>query len=149
MYKSPEKYKNQLNELEDKINILLQRYNKSYTLYKSNPNINEYESVYNNDVQQIQNIFDEIFVLENNILKDSENNSSKLEDVNKNIEFSKEKYNLLKNNVNSNGGINDNDSGKTREKDTHYELSLEYYKLAFHIILLLGITYMLKTMLYE
>lgn len=147
MYKSPENYKEEVNDLQDKLNILLQRYKKSFTLFKSNPNINEYQSVYNNDIKQIQNIFNEIFRLENNILKESENNSNKLENINANIEYSKEKYETLKSETSNND--NDNDSNKRRVKDTQYELNLEYYKLIFHIILLFGASYMLKTMLYE
>ena len=147
MSKTYQKYKLQTEEMKDKLNILLQRYQKSYPLYKANKNITEYKLMYENDQQQIQKIFDNFFLLENEIIKSSDKNSNNLYEKNQTIQLLKKTYhNLNEENINE---TNESDAGKPRENDSIYKLHNEYYKLGYHILLISGISYMLKSLLYE
>lgn len=143
---TPHFYKEKLNELKSKMNILLNRYKKSYPLYKSNPNINEYKSLYQNDIKQIQNIQDEVFLLQSKLLKEMEDKSNKLQNINMDIEFQKDIYNLGEEILNKN--LNETSAGKPRLNEYKEELHTQYYILLYNTVLVGVSGYIFYKMLY-
>lgn len=145
MPNTPSYYKEKNDDLKSKMNILLGRYKKSYPLYQANQNINEYKSMYENDVQQIQNLMDEHFLLENELIKDSSQKSKALQDTNANIVTQRKEYNDIKGVLENN--IDDNQAGFPREYEFRYELNNEYVALLYNVGLLGLSGYFLHTLL--
>jgi|AntAceMinimDraft_13_1070369.scaffolds.fasta_scaffold06310_3 hypothetical protein len=143
---TPKFYDEKSDELKSKMEILLSRYRKSYPLYKSSPNINEYKSMYQNDINQIQIIFDELFLLQSNISKITEDRSSKLQDINNDIASEKYAQDLGEKELNDN--LNSAQSGTPRFKEFRQGLNTQYYILIYNILLLSGSIYILNKMLH-
>jgi hypothetical protein len=135
-------YKKNADELKSKMNILLLRYQKSYPLYKSNPNINEYKSMYDNDMQQIQNIINELFLLESMITKDSETKSKNIESNNNTITNQKTTYNLGEEIFNENK--NNKQAGPPRLEEFREKLNEQYYIFFYYVILFIFSGYLIK-----
>lgn len=141
----PSYYKTKNDDIKSKMSILLGRYKKSYPLYQSNQNVNEYRSMYENDLEQIQKLLEEQFLLENELVKDADARSKTLDDVNINIEINKLEYNNIKGILQAN--IDSNQAGLPREYEFRYELNNEYVVLAYNIALLGVVGYFLKQLI--
>lgn len=145
--KPPLFYKNNINELISKFNVLLARYNKSYPLYQSNKNINEYKSMYENDVLQIQKLFNELLMLNNMLDIDSEHKTKKIEKKNMEIDVGKAFYRIGKGELDETK--QGNEASKPRLKEYRQQLNTQYSIMAYNIILLGLCGYSLKKLLFN
>lgn len=125
-------YKKQLDENKRNFFLLLERLKKSYPQHKLNTRNSEFQSIYNNDRQQVENIFNTLFLLENQIQKNAnlyENNIRKKENIlggNKDY-YNKESklYQELENGTRA---------SVPREKEYNNKLTIEQVYLFINII---------------
>lgn len=82
-------FKNKLKDIETNFNISINGLLKSYPEYKLYPNVTELESVYNNNVYNLQDVKQSLFLLQNNI----NDHNNKLQQV---INVKNEELEILK-----------------------------------------------------
>jgi hypothetical protein len=127
----PKTYEDKLNENKTNFEMLMIRLKKSYPLYKANPNNEEYRSIYENDVANIQKTYNDLLQIENNIAKSSNYLSRKMASNNQEIERNKQIYNENKTNLIS--LQNENNAGVPREGEYNFLLNIQYANLAFEL----------------
>ena len=75
-------YKEQMNQNDKKIQLTLENLRKSYPLFKTTKSA-EYSKIYFNDVKNVETVFHDVYLLQNELLKDSNALSKELEQNNK------------------------------------------------------------------
>jgi len=95
-YQSPEKYIEQLNQLNSSIESLLDEFRKLYVVSKMNPDSSEYQQQYANIISNINQIQSKLFTTANSVQVNIDEISKKLLDINILIDVEREKNSELK-----------------------------------------------------
>ena len=69
----PQVFLSQINTLKEKLPSVLDDFKKYYVFYNKNPEYSEYQQMFENIKGNLQNINSELFMISNNIEKDTEN----------------------------------------------------------------------------
>jgi hypothetical protein len=100
-------YNDKLSEIETNINIVLDKLSKSYTNYKLYPDVSELENIYTNDMANLEDNENKLFLLEQEINKDNNDLVSTIDNQNNKLNQLKGKKNRL---TNQNTSIVDTDA---------------------------------------
>lgn len=76
---------NKIKSFENKLNVLKNEYINSYALYLNNKNINSYLENYDKVDSKITKSFNDLFIIENNLLNETDDKKNKLKDIEKDI----------------------------------------------------------------
>ena len=131
-------YQEQMKQNDKKILLTLENLKKSYPLFKTTKS-SEYSKIYYNDVKNVEQVFHDVFLLQNQLLKDSNKLSKELEQNNKLITKYEKEFHTTEDlyaNV-SNKEL----ASKPRMKNTKTDLHNTYIKTALISIGILGSLY--------
>ena len=78
----PQVFLSQINTLKEKLPSILDDFKKYYVLYNKNPEYNEYQQMFENIKGNLQNVNSELFMISNNIEKDTESINDRLHKIN-------------------------------------------------------------------
>ncbi len=121
--KSVQYYEDKLIEYDLTMDLALENLKKSYPLYKIT-NSAEYSKIYYNDSANVEKIFQDLFLLQNDLIKDSTKYSQSMEEQDVIIQRAKVNYKKHKGIL---GEKNDSDlASKPRENAYKKELNLTY-----------------------
>jgi hypothetical protein len=79
---NPEQFTNNLNVLKQKISPILEDFKKYYVFYNKNPEYPEYQSMFETIKGQITQVCSDLFVLENNVVKNTDQINKALIELN-------------------------------------------------------------------
>ena len=79
---NPEQFNNNLNVLKHKIGPILDDYKKYYVFYNKNPEYPEYQSMFETIKGQITQVCSDLFLLENNVIKNTDQINKALIELN-------------------------------------------------------------------
>lgn len=79
---NPEQFTNNLNVLKQKISPILDDFKKYYVFYNKNPEYPEYQSMFETIKGQITQVCSDLFVLENNVIKNTDQINKALIELN-------------------------------------------------------------------
>lgn len=71
-YNTPEYYKQKITELNTKFSLILDEINKSYSIYKMNPDYPEYQNLYSSNMSNLEKTKSDIFLLQNSLENDNQ-----------------------------------------------------------------------------
>lgn len=83
--KSPQIYESKLNELQSKLNPILDDYKEYYVLHNNNPTSNEYQRFFENIKQNVDKLMNNIKELSNNLDADLINLGKEMDNINNTI----------------------------------------------------------------
>lgn len=136
-------YKEKLNELETKIKIIFNKLNNSYPNYKLYPNVSELQNIYTNDTYNLDDIKNTLFSIETSINKDNNklltmilNKEKQLNELKKNNEQLKKKYESMIDTDASSFGLH----SQTKDK---------YQQRFISLVLAITFTFIFLTMAYK
>lgn len=92
----PEQFMNNLDTLKQKIGPILEDFKKYYAFYNKNPEYPEYQSMFETIKSQITQVCSDLFVLENNVLINTDQINEALIELNLLITEEKKKNRELK-----------------------------------------------------
>jgi hypothetical protein len=92
----PQVFLSQINTLKEKLPSILEDFIKYYIFYNKNPEYNEYQQMFENIKGNLQNINSELFMISNNIDKNTETINDRLQKINILIRKEKIKNKQLK-----------------------------------------------------
>jgi len=92
----PEQFINNLDTLKQKIGPILEDFKKYYVFYNKNPEYPEYQSMFDTVKSQITQICSDLFVLENNVLTNTDQINKALIELNLLIKEEKKRNRELK-----------------------------------------------------
>lgn len=114
----PDEYLNKTNDIEVRINIILDELKNTYVNYKLYPDVSEYRNVYLNNKQNLDSAHNDIFLLKNYLQSNLMNKNKEIEKKGKTIdELKKEnselnsRYKSLLSGNNAAVGLNNQQSG--------------------------------------
>ena len=113
----PDVFLSQISSLTEKLPHILDDFIKYYVLYNKNPEIDEYQQVYENIIGNIQNIFTELSKISSNIRKNIDDINTKLLKIDTLIQKQKEINKDLKRSL----GIIENDYDGSGELISDYK----------------------------
>jgi len=129
-----DKYKEDLNVLNDKFYSILDEFKKYYIFFNKNPEVDEYQRMFSNIKDNIESINSQLFTINTNLQQTIDDINIKIQEVNVEIQKEKTKNIKLKNNV---GIINDKKASSDIMIDNYKELyNNKYY---FNVTILIGI----------
>jgi hypothetical protein len=110
LQQQPQKYNEKLTTLSDTFFSVLDDFKKYYVFTNKNPEVDEYQSYFMNNKNQLQNINKEVVLLSNDIKKDMELLNNAITRINIQLydekELNGELIKLINNLKNSNNGSN-------------------------------------------
>ena len=71
-YNTPEYYKQKIKELDTKFSLILDEIIKSYSIYKMNQDYPEYQNLYSSNMNNLEKIKSDIFLLQNSLENDNQ-----------------------------------------------------------------------------
>jgi len=92
----PEQFINNLDTLKQKIGPILEDFKKYYVFYNKNPEYPEYQSMFETIKSQITQVCSDLFVLENNVLTNTDQINKALIELNLLIKEEKKRNRELK-----------------------------------------------------
>jgi hypothetical protein len=92
----PEQFINNLDTLKQKIGPILEDFKKYYVFYNKNPEYPEYQSMFETVKSQMTQVCSDLFVLENNVLKNTDQINKALVELNLSIKEEKKRNRELK-----------------------------------------------------
>jgi hypothetical protein len=92
----PEQFINNLDTLKQKIGPILEDFKKYYVFYNKNPEYPEYQSMFDTVKSQITQVCSDLFVLENNVLTNTDQINKALIELNLLIKEEKKRNRELK-----------------------------------------------------
>jgi hypothetical protein len=92
----PEQFINNLDTLKQKIGPILEDFKKYYVFYNKNPEYPEYQSMFDTVKSQITKVCSDLFVLENNVLTNTDQINKALIELNLLIKEEKKRNRELK-----------------------------------------------------
>jgi hypothetical protein len=92
----PQVFLSQINTLKEKLPSILEDFVKYYIFYNKNPEYSEYQQMFENIKANLQKINSELFMVSNNIDKNTETINHRLQKINMSITKEKIKNKLLK-----------------------------------------------------
>lgn len=93
---NPEIFTKKLNSLTEQLPSILDDYNKYYVLYNKNPDYNEYQQSFGRIQGNLNQLNSELFMLSNNVQKNTDEINKLLNDLNQDISIEKNKNADLK-----------------------------------------------------
>jgi len=140
----PQVFLSQINTLKEKLPSILDDFKKYYVFYNKNPEYNEYQQMFENIKGNLQNVNSELFMISNNIEKDTESINDRLHKINVLIAKEKMKNHQLKRRL----GIVEKKYNGSDELISDYKemYNLDYLKnfALFYGVILLGVIMSLK-----
>jgi chromosome segregation ATPase len=140
----PQVFLSQINTLKEKLPSILDDFKKYYVFYNKNPEYNEYQQMFENIKGNLQNINSELFMVSNNIEKNTETINDRLQKINALIAREKIKNRQLKRRL----GIVEKKYNGSDELISDYKeiYNLDYLNnfALFYGIILLGVVMALK-----
>ena len=113
-YNTPEYYKQKITELNTKFSLILDEINKSYSIYKMNPDYPEYQNLYSSNMNNLEKTKSDIFLLQNSLENDNQKlidyiniADSKIEQLQKENDTLHSKFNYLYSSYNTSDGLID------------------------------------------
>lgn len=82
----PDEYLNKMNEIEIRIKLILDELKNTYVNYKLYPDVSEYQNVYLNNKQNLENSHNDIFLLKNYLQSNLINKRKEIEQMSKTID---------------------------------------------------------------
>lgn len=144
--KSVQYYQDKLIEYDLIMDMTLENLKKSYTLYKIT-NSAEYSKIYYNDSANVEKVFQDLFLLQNDLLKESNKLSDLMDEQDDIIQRAKVNYKKQKKIL---GEQNDSDLASfPREKAYEKELNLTYITTAINSVGIIGTIYILYKYLHK
>ena len=144
--KSVQYYQDKLIEYDLIMDMALENLKKSYPLYKIT-NSAEYSKIYYNDSANVEKVFHDLFLLQNNLIKDSNTLSQLMEKQNNIIHNAKINYKKQSKLLSEQ---KDNDlASKPREKAYTKELTSTYVKTFINIFGIITTLYILYSNIHK
>jgi len=144
--KSVQYYQDKLIEYDLIMDMALENLKKSYPLYKIT-NSAEYSKIYYNDSANVEKVFHDLFLLQNNLIKDSNTLSQLMEKQNNIIHNAKINYKKQSKLLSEQ---KDNDlASKPREKAYAKELTSTYVKTFINIFGIVTTIYILYSNIHK
>ena len=113
-YNTPEYYKQKITELNTKFSLILDEINKSYSIYKMNPDYPEYQNLYSSNMSNLEKTKSDIFLLQNSLENDNQKlidyiniADSKIEQLQKENDTLHSKFKYLYSSYNTSDGLID------------------------------------------
>lgn len=122
-------YEKKLQELKTKFQLLLERLKKSYPQYKQNKTA-ETESIYESDMNQLEHIFSEIFLLKSELVKKNTELRNILERKDNVLKETKQMYKKEKGDMIEEDGVYN--ASFPREKEYMNKLHDNYIIIGFY-----------------
>ena len=129
-------FKNTLDEYNTNFYLVLERYKTSYPLWKSTGN-EEYNNLYLESRTQLETIFKDLFLLENEIKQKADAMNGQLQDSNETITQLKSAYNMNANKLKNTRNLNLASFPLKREfryQRFQSSIDLVYYLIGFFVI---------------
>ncbi len=141
-----DKYKQDLNVLNDKFYSILDDFKKYYIFFNKNPEVDEYQQMFSNIKDNIESINSKLFTINTNLQQTVDDINIKIQQINIEIQKEKTKNIELKNNV---GIINNKRTSSGILIDNYKELyNNTYYfniSIVFGILIILFLFYKYKS----
>ncbi len=141
-----DKYKQDLNVLNDKFYSILDEFKKYYIFFNKNPEVDEYQQMFSNIKDNIESINSKLFTINTNLQQTVDDINIKIQQINIEIQKEKTKNIELKNNV---GIINNKRTSSGILIDNYKELyNNTYYfniSIVFGILIILFLFYKYKS----
>lgn len=135
----PHDYSNKINEIEVRINLILDELKNTYVNYKLYPDVSEYQNVYLNNKQNLDNAKNDIFLLKNYLQSNLINKNKEIKEKGEIIDNLKKENSELNNRYKSLLLGNNAAIGLNNQQSGLYTLSR--YNLILTIIGILCISY--------
>ena len=135
----PDDYSNKINEIEVRINLILDELKNTYVNYKLYPDVSEYQNVYLNNKQNLDNAKNDIFLLKNYLQSNLINKNKEIKEKGEIIDNLKKENSELNNRYKSLLLGNNAAIGLNNQQSGLYTLSK--YNLILTIIGILCISY--------
>lgn len=135
----PEDYLNKINEVEIRINLILDELKNTYVNYKIYPDVSEYQNVYSNNKKNLDNAHNEFFLLKNYLQTNLMNQKKEIEEKGKTIDELKKENEHLNKTYKSLLLGNNAAIGLNYQQEGLYTLSK--YNLILTILGILGISF--------
>jgi len=129
-----DKYKEELNVLNEKFYSILDDFKKYYIFFNKNPEVDEYQQMFSNIKDNIESINSKLFTINTNLQQTIDDINIKIQQINVEIQKEKTKNTELKNNV---GIINNKRTSSGILIDNYKELYNNTYY--FNITIVFGI----------
>jgi len=129
-----DKYKEELNVLNEKFYSILDDFKKYYIFFNKNPEVDEYQQMFSNIKDNIESINSKLFTINTNLQQTIDDINIKIQQINIEIQKEKTKNIELKNNV---GIINNKRTSSGILIDNYKELYNNTYY--FNITIVFGI----------
>jgi len=94
-----DKYKEELNVLNEKFYSILDDFKKYYIFFNKNPEVDEYQQMFSNIKDNIESINSKLFTINTNLQQTIDDINIKIQQINVEIQKEKTKNTELKNNV--------------------------------------------------
>lgn len=137
----PDEYLNKMNDIEIRINLILDELKNTYVNYKLYPDVSEYQNVYLNNKQNLENAHNDLFLLKNYIQSNLINKNKEIEEKGKKIDELKKENSELNNRYKSLLLGNNAAIGLNNQQSGLYTLSK--YNLLLTIIGILCISFVI------
>ena len=95
-YEEPQKFSEKLDSLKQQLPSILDDYEKYYVLYHKNPDYNEYQQSFQGIKANLNNVNSQLFILSNDVEKNTNKLNRYLVKLNKQIDIQKTKNTKLK-----------------------------------------------------
>ena len=128
----PDFFLSKINALKEKLPAILDDFKKIYIFYNKNPESTEYKQMFDNIKNNLQQINSELFMVTNNIEKDTEYINKKLHKLDLLIRKEKIKNKKLKNKL---GIISEEYNGSDELIDDYKEMYNLYYLTNFALFI--------------
>jgi len=129
-----DKYKEELNVLNEKFYSILDDFKKYYIFFNKNPEVDEYQQMFSNIKDNIESINSKLFTINTNLQQTIDDINIKIQQINVEIQKEKTKNTELKNNV---GIVNNKRTSSGILIDNYKELYNNTYY--FNITIVFGI----------
>jgi actin-related protein len=129
-----DKYKEELNVLNEKFYSILDDFKKYYIFFNKNPEVDEYQQMFSNIKDNIESINSKLFTVNTNLQQTIDDINIKIQQINVEIQKEKTKNTELKNNV---GIVNNKRTSSGILIDNYKELYNNTYY--FNITIVFGI----------
>ena len=135
----PEEYLKKINDIEIRTNLILDELKNTYVNYKLYPDVSEYQNIYLNNKQNIDNARNDIFLLKNYLQSNLSNQKIEIKSKGKIIDDLKKENLELNNRYKSLLSGNNAAIGLNHQQDGLYSLSK--YSITLSIIGIICISF--------
>ena len=135
----PEEYLKKINDIEIRTNLILDELKNTYVNYKLYPDVSEYQNIYLNNKQNIDNARNDIFLLKNYLQSNLSNQKNEIKTKGKIIDDLKKENLELNNRYKSLLSGNNAAIGLNHQQDGLYSLSK--YSITLSIIGIICISF--------